>query len=1006
MSDDILEMVSEEDERLRLTGGPEEPQQQQQQQQLALPEALTAALTSNTLVYDTQLVENIPDPIISVSDDARNKLTTVRDDINNRLALVLREVGELTPEDDPEAAASINAITLNLQLLAGETNWFSTQFSDVVGKFNQSAQQSLANATALSNDQLRLTGAELQQIQFQSEVQALQTKLSSAANEAAQYKAAYEQAQESLNAKILATSELTEQVDGLKLALVQKDSEYGSLVSTRQLELASVGESGEELARNYAQLQLTARSLEQQAKTANELKASAEKVAELRRQELATVQQQIAAKQLDVQRTNETARNLALQLEETNKKLATEASLHSTALNTQRNECLLAAQIAESKHRQAFALLESNKKREKAEIESQLRQKQAQLDSLQSQLALVQSSEEEQSEIAARNISERDRQITELKLQVEERERQYRLLESSKRSLDDTVQSLQQQLESRASENLIEGKSARESELEAAVRSNEATIAQQKKIIDQLTQTAEEQILAITSAGESSSAELLEAQEKNSANEVKIGQLTRENARLSKLVSTTRGELEELARLRSSDAEAARGREESLQAEIEKEQQRALKMNIELTQLRSADSQNKARISALEQQKQVSEGQLRTIESTVDEPEVLLRSQYAAEIQKRQSIEKQYDAAKKRIEFLEEEVAQYEKENATSASKQQSNDRERSMLQEKISTSTVGEGALQSELRSVRKDLEDQTRALEKVQMYFILGPSTISRLEGRFNPSINTNHRSVLIYDSDAERRLDEWIKRYDQTSSIMVQAGNDLIPIDRVQIPQGTTLVAVPDDVYANIVAASELPGGGGELARTPKTQLRPKFPYKAPLILYNANLHPMYHLELLQQQQLFSLAARNIEHPQSRFYTAEVHFSTGVPNLRTMDQLWFFARDVTLIDVEAQQKRGFVISLKDPSHIEYRNAGVLARDCIFGNGNVVLAIRDQTSASTVKQVELSYALGEGVKNDGSLPYNTEAVVYVRKDVAFYVRTLGDNTYKLDMIVVFHDG
>ncbi|TAJ71571.1 MAG: hypothetical protein EPO45_20175, partial [Sphingobium sp.] len=795
MSDEIEEMVSEGDDTLRITGGPQEQQQQQEQLQLALPDAVAEALTSTALTYETAQVENIPNAIVAISGDDSNKIMVVRNDIGQRILAIDNLIeNSLDAEGDAETAGIIRGIRQQLGVVFRETNWQSERFTEVITRFNESAKQALENATALSNDQLRLTGAESQQVVYQSEVQGLQTKLLSAANEAAQYKAAYEQTQESLNAKILATSSLTQEVDNLKLALIQKDDQYGTLVTSRQLELASVGETSEELARNYAQLQLTARNLEQQANTANQLKISAEQVAESRRQEVALAQQQIAAKQLEVQRATETARNLALQLEETNKKLTTEASLHNNALATERNEKTLALQLVESKHRQAFTQLESTKKREKAEVESQLRQKQIQLDALQNQLAVVQRSEEGQSEESARNISERDRQIAQLKLQVEERERQYRLLESTKRSLDETVRSMQQQLESRTSENLIEGKSARESELEAALRGNEATIAQQKQIIDQLTQAADEQILAITSAGESSSAELLEAQEKNTANEAKIGQLTRENARLQKLVSTTRGELEELARLRSGDAEAARTREESLQGEIEKEQQRALKTNSELSQLRAADSQNKARISALEQEKQVSESQLRTIDSSVDEPEVLLRSQYAAELQKRQSVEKQYDAAKKRIEFLEEEIAQYEKENSTSASKQQNNARERSTLQEKLTVSTVGEGALQSELRSVRKELEDQTRALEKVQMYFILGPSTISRLEGRFNPSINTNHRSVLIYDSSAERRLDEWIKRYDQTSSIMVQTGNDLVPIDRVQIPQGTATRVVP--------------------------------------------------------------------------------------------------------------------------------------------------------------------------------------------------------------------
>lgn len=331
--------------------------------------------------------------------------------------------------------------------------------------------------------------------------------------------------------------------------------------------------------------------------------------------------------------------------------------------------------------------------------------------------------------------------------------------------------------------------------------------------------------------------------------------------------------------------------------------------------------------------------------------------------------------------------------------------------------STKGElDSLKLKTLSLEKAQKGLVDALKKINISTLSLNGIITEENSSFSAN-QENNKSLLRLSPEVKTIIETSIKQHKSIHNLLLYNGKEFKAWVEASVPLNS-LNLIPNKILNQLIVASNqgiisLPpsGGGGVITiKKPHTSTKPKSGgggsggggSKVPigtLILYDSSLHPMYHLEMILQQNMFNLAASPSVSSDNTFYTMEVKFQTGI-EANPIDQLCFIAKNVTLQEAPEGGRHAYIVSLGKDKKIEYTNIGLLSTDCIFQTGLFSLKIINNADNSLVKEEELRYVIEPQVNQP---PYNTRAAVDISKDIKFYLRALGKGTYFLEMIVVY---
>jgi hypothetical protein len=335
------------------------------------------------------------------------------------------------------------------------------------------------------------------------------------------------------------------------------------------------------------------------------------------------------------------------------------------------------------------------------------------------------------------------------------------------------------------------------------------------------------------------------------------------------------------------------------------------------------------------------------------------------------------------------------------------------------------EGKLSAQLQSTKNELESlKTRfsSLEKVQktltdslrnikISVISNEGVITEEKSAFNAT-QENNKSLLRLSPETKKGIQIAIKQSLEFQNLSLFDGAVFKLWKTTKIPLNE-LTLIQKNILTQLIVASKQgilplpPSGTGIISKKPSST-KPKSEgsggggIKAPigtLVIYDSSLHPMYHLEMILQQNMFNLAASPSVSSDNALYSVEVKFQTGIEANPT-DQLSFVANNVTLQEAPEGGRQAYIISLGKDKKIEYTNIGLLSRDCIFESGLFSVKVTDIVDNSVVKEESLRYVIEPQINQP---PYNTRAAVDISKGIKFYLRTLGKGTYFLEMIVIY---
>jgi hypothetical protein len=309
-----------------------------------------------------------------------------------------------------------------------------------------------------------------------------------------------------------------------------------------------------------------------------------------------------------------------------------------------------------------------------------------------------------------------------------------------------------------------------------------------------------------------------------------------------------------------------------------------------------------------------------------------------------------------------------------------------------------------SSLEKVQKTLTD---SLRNIKISVISNEGVITEEKSAFNAT-QENNKSLLRLLPETKKGIQIAIKQSLEFQNLSLFDGAVFKLWKATKIPLNE-LTLIQKNILTQLIVASKQgilpPSGTGIISKKPSST-KPKSEgsggTKAPvgaLVLYDSSLHPMYHLEMILQQNMFNLAASPSVSSDNALYSVEVKFQTGIEANPT-DQLSFIANNVTLQEAPEGGRQAYIISLGKDKKIEYTNIGLLSRDCIFESGLFSVKVTDIVDNSVVKEEGLRYTIEPQINQP---PYNTRAAVDISEGIKFYLRTLGKGTYFLEMIVIY---
>lgn len=321
--------------------------------------------------------------------------------------------------------------------------------------------------------------------------------------------------------------------------------------------------------------------------------------------------------------------------------------------------------------------------------------------------------------------------------------------------------------------------------------------------------------------------------------------------------------------------------------------------------------------------------------------------------------------------------------------------------------------SLKSKNESLEKAQKDLAVALGKIKINIIDTSGIITPEKIVFDVK-QENNKALLRLTPEIKKELENAIKQYKLIQKLTIYDGTGFkswtetkISLDKINL--------IPNNILNELIIASTqgiVPsGGGGSIVPSKKpSSTKPKSKGEGSgtsvkkasvgaLVIYDSSLHPMYHLEMILQQNMFNLSASPSVSSDNALYTVEVKFQTGIESNPT-DQLCFIARNVTLQEAPEGGRQAYIVSLGKDKKIDYTNIGLLSKDCIFERGILSLKIIDLVNNSVVKEEDLRYLIEPQINQP---PYNTRAAVDISKGIKFYVRALGKGTYFLEMMVIY---